>query len=292
MNNYFNIYKIANIKKEPWQMTKSEFLAQEKSLRDTLISMQDFWKEHEPNLKAVEWQPLYQFLKKAGNDSLSWAHGFTYFGKWKHLVVSARDAQQISWAVWRENDRDFFGIPNKGERIKVNADFILMYQYKHGISRRTLSVDANGELYSIVYGSRKLPITIDEKLLRHVEFIGMSIEEVLECKSSSILQTASDDLQEEVLRSETLNRIYREIDKGDFGNVNRDTRYNQSFIEKRNQQLIDTGMKLIGPGDAGIEVKNEATTHHREVEKALREGLPVPEDVLMDYPDLRKKYRV
>jgi hypothetical protein len=51
-------------------------------------------------------------------------------------------------------------------------------------------------------------------------------------------------------------------------------------------------MKLIGPGDAGIEVKNEATTHHREVEKALREGLPVPEDVLMDYPDLRKKYRV
>ena len=283
MTNYFNLNKFAN--KKPWQMTKSEFLAQEKSLRDTLMSMQDFWKEHEPNLKAVEWHPLYQFLKKAGNDSLSWANGFTYFGKWKHLVVSPRDAQKISWAAWRE-------IGNEGERVKVNADFILMYQYKHGISRRTLSVDANGELYSIVYGSRKLPIRIDEKLLRHVEFVGMSTEEVLECKHSSILQTASADFQEEALRSETLNRIYGEIDKGDFGNVNRDTRYNQSFIEKRDQQLIDAGMKLIGPGDAGIEVKNEATTHHREVEKALLEGLTVPEDVLMDYPDLRKKYRV
>lgn len=290
MVNYFNLQKFAN--QQPWQMTKAEFLNREKDIRSIVDSSKDFSKFKDEKLANIDWQPLYKFLERVGDEEHKWANGFMWMGEYDSILLqNTSDDFKISQII--ESELEY---RTRGGRLPIEIPVvpITMFQYKHGITRKTLTIDGNADVYDVVknpYGGRvelrKYPFG------KAVKLVGVSDEYVQNTYNLYKKWPTAEWWQYKA--EEEATRIFHDIDTGFFSKVTptvtRETSYNDEYIKKSDEELIRAGYKVLRSGNAGMEVQNPATTHYREVEKALAEGLPVSDDVLLDYPDLKQKFR-
>ena len=292
MINYFNLRKFAN--KQPWQMTKAEFLQNERDVRGIANSAQTFTDIFKEKTSEPNWKPLYNFLARIGDKEHRFADGFMYFGAYPYLAIANRDAFKILQKY------DEFVIP-KSPMI-INAKSILLYDFKHIITRKIVKVDENGLIYKrLVSGPShnysRIDLQKDKKLKYIVKFDGVTdqqVQEAVDIVYDSNYDGGEDAKYQEYWARELEEYVFKELDEGRIPGATRETssgEFNRNIRPKLEEELIRQGYKVLRVSPTGVDVQNPATTHSREVEKALAQGLPVPDDVLLDYPDLKQKYR-
>lgn len=233
-----------------WKKSRDEYLKGEADKLRTVDRLQNMLKDVVPPKEEfrVDWEPLRFFLDKYG--------------------VLGADKELPGWMYMGSYP---------------SQDGITIYEYKHGITRKGLALDADGNSYRADYSQEPTRYSPDPL------YAGWGPNKRVPYRYALHYQAA-----EEMVPTGEHRRKFQQMPKENRPPMTAEeilsTPYDSNYKARRNKALVDAGYTVLGAEPGGsTKTEPENLSHYDQVKDAMARGEEVPPEAKKDYPDLLKE---